>query len=277
MLVMLADKHIKNACSLCNHFDHTVRGDPEQDTIMRTALWSTMMKEFLRRNGLPNPKQADRNNSGRLALSPQVLICPLPLLGHHLMVTSLLDHSEVIIQPMQDGKGKRTFELGPIVTMSSHPWDSNAKVKQNPSNPPQQDTPIPRMPRKQTPQKLTPGPVAPNGQRTYPVNPPDTMRNLFQARVHPLNHIRTFQLYFSFFPVPNFPSPLLGPSPTYPTTPHLVIIIDDMPVGSPHPPPSSPIPNPAPPVPSSSTPTPVPSPENPLIAPKDPTASSFPR
>ncbi|MBW0566699.1 hypothetical protein O181_106414, partial [Austropuccinia psidii MF-1] len=52
--------------------------------------------------------------SGRLALSPQVLICPRPLLGHHPTVTSLLDWSGVIIQPMKDGDGERTFELGPI-------------------------------------------------------------------------------------------------------------------------------------------------------------------
>ncbi|MBW0520860.1 hypothetical protein O181_060575 [Austropuccinia psidii MF-1] len=52
-----------------------------------------------------------------------------PLLGHHPMVTSLPKWSEVIIHPMKDGDGTRTFELGPIVTMSSHPWDSNAKNK----------------------------------------------------------------------------------------------------------------------------------------------------
>ncbi|MBW0561503.1 hypothetical protein O181_101218 [Austropuccinia psidii MF-1] len=28
---------------------------------------------------------------------------------------------------MKDGDGKRKFELGPIVTMACHPWDSNAK------------------------------------------------------------------------------------------------------------------------------------------------------
>ncbi|MBW0594120.1 hypothetical protein O181_133835 [Austropuccinia psidii MF-1] len=32
------------------------------------------------------------------------------------MVTSLLDLSEVIIWPMKDGDGKRTFKLAPIVT-----------------------------------------------------------------------------------------------------------------------------------------------------------------
>ncbi|MBW0524037.1 hypothetical protein O181_063752 [Austropuccinia psidii MF-1] len=52
-----------------------------------------------------------------------------PLLGHHPMVTSLLNRSKVIIRPMKDGNGERKFELGPIVTMSCHPWDSDAKKK----------------------------------------------------------------------------------------------------------------------------------------------------
>ncbi|MBW0529764.1 hypothetical protein O181_069479 [Austropuccinia psidii MF-1] len=47
---------------------------------------------------------------------PSSINLSIPLLGHHAMVTSLLDRSEVIIQPMKDGNGKRTFELGPIVT-----------------------------------------------------------------------------------------------------------------------------------------------------------------
>ncbi|MBW0537659.1 hypothetical protein O181_077374 [Austropuccinia psidii MF-1] len=54
-----------------------------------------------------------------------------PLPGHHLMLTSLLDWSKGIIRPMKDGNGKRTFELGPIVTMSCHLWDSNSKNKTN--------------------------------------------------------------------------------------------------------------------------------------------------
>ncbi|MBW0548270.1 hypothetical protein O181_087985 [Austropuccinia psidii MF-1] len=44
------------------------------------------------------------------------------------MVTSLSDRRKVIIQPMKDDNGKRIFELGSIVTMSCHPWDSNAKL-----------------------------------------------------------------------------------------------------------------------------------------------------
>ncbi|MBW0499689.1 hypothetical protein O181_039404, partial [Austropuccinia psidii MF-1] len=90
--------------------------------------------------------------------SPQVWICPPPLLGHHPMVTSLLDLTKVIIRRMKDGDGERTFELGPIITMSCHQWDSNAKVKQNPLNPSQQDSPIPSLPREQAPRQPTPGP-----------------------------------------------------------------------------------------------------------------------
>ncbi|MBW0562368.1 hypothetical protein O181_102083 [Austropuccinia psidii MF-1] len=58
---------------------------------------------------------------------PSSINLSTPLLGHHPMVTSLLDRSEVIIQPMKDGNGKRTFQLWPIITMSCHQWDSNAK------------------------------------------------------------------------------------------------------------------------------------------------------
>ncbi|MBW0528730.1 hypothetical protein O181_068445 [Austropuccinia psidii MF-1] len=47
---------------------------------------------------------------------PSSIYLSTPLRGHHPMVTLLLDWSEVIIQPMKDGNGRRTFELGPIVT-----------------------------------------------------------------------------------------------------------------------------------------------------------------
>ncbi|MBW0572804.1 hypothetical protein O181_112519, partial [Austropuccinia psidii MF-1] len=80
-----------------------------------------------------------------------------PFLGHHPMVTSLLDLSKVIIRPMKDGDGERTFELGLIITMSCHQWDSNAKVKQNPPNPPRQDSSVPSLPREQIPPQPTPG------------------------------------------------------------------------------------------------------------------------
>ncbi|MBW0552115.1 hypothetical protein O181_091830 [Austropuccinia psidii MF-1] len=116
MLVMLAYKHTRNACLLSDPSDHTARGVPDQDTLARTPLWSTMMKAFPSGNGRRDPKKEDENNSGQVAQSPQVSICPPPL-GHHPMVTSLLDWSEVIIRPMKDGNGERTFELGPTVTM----------------------------------------------------------------------------------------------------------------------------------------------------------------
>ncbi|MBW0587999.1 hypothetical protein O181_127714, partial [Austropuccinia psidii MF-1] len=136
-LVMLADKHTRNVCSLSAPSDHEARGVPAQDALARTPLWSTMMKPFPSVNGRRAPKQANGNDSGRLALSPPVLICPLPLLGHHPMVTSLLDRSEVIIRPMKDGDGERTFELGLIVTNGIQ---------------------TPNLPREQTPRQPTPGP-----------------------------------------------------------------------------------------------------------------------
>ncbi|MBW0537819.1 hypothetical protein O181_077534, partial [Austropuccinia psidii MF-1] len=72
------------------------------------------MKPFPSRNGHPDPKQANRKNYGQSSLSPQVSICPPPFLGHHPMVTSVLDRSKVIIRPMKDGNGERTFELWQI-------------------------------------------------------------------------------------------------------------------------------------------------------------------
>ncbi|MBW0539372.1 hypothetical protein O181_079087 [Austropuccinia psidii MF-1] len=127
MLVMLADKHTRNACLLSDPSDHVARGVYNQDALVRTPLWSTMIKAFPSRNGHQDPKQGDGNDSGQLAQSPQVSICP-PLLGHYPMVSSLLDQSKVIIWLMKDDDGKRTFKLGPIVTMSCHPWDSSANV-----------------------------------------------------------------------------------------------------------------------------------------------------
>ncbi|MBW0592376.1 hypothetical protein O181_132091 [Austropuccinia psidii MF-1] len=47
---------------------------------------------------------------------PSSINLSTPLLGHHPMVTSLLDLSKVIIRLMKDGNGKRTFKIGPIVT-----------------------------------------------------------------------------------------------------------------------------------------------------------------
>ncbi|MBW0554556.1 hypothetical protein O181_094271 [Austropuccinia psidii MF-1] len=119
--------HTRNSCLLSAPSDHAARGVLAQDALARTPLWSTIMKPYPSANGHQDPKQAHRNNSAELALSLQVLICPPPLLGHHPMVTSPLDLSKVIIRPMKDGDGKRTFEFGPIVTTSCHRWDSNTR------------------------------------------------------------------------------------------------------------------------------------------------------
>ncbi|MBW0542125.1 hypothetical protein O181_081840 [Austropuccinia psidii MF-1] len=158
---MLANNYTRNARLLSNPSDHGARGVPAQDSLARTPLWLTMMKIFPSGNGTRDPKQADGNDSGQLALSPQALIFPPPLLGHNPMVTSLLDQSKVIILPMKDGNGERTLELGPIVTISCHPWDSNAKKKTH-------QIPPTRLTRSMSALQANPGQPTP-GPRTYSV------------------------------------------------------------------------------------------------------------
>ncbi|MBW0546584.1 hypothetical protein O181_086299 [Austropuccinia psidii MF-1] len=72
----------KNACSLCNHSNHTARGDLAQDGLMRTPSFLTMMKEFPSQNELCNYNLADGNASRQLAPFLQVLICPPPSDAH---------------------------------------------------------------------------------------------------------------------------------------------------------------------------------------------------
>ncbi|MBW0518941.1 hypothetical protein O181_058656 [Austropuccinia psidii MF-1] len=151
MLAMLANKHTRNVCLLSAPSDHMARGVPAQDALARTPLWLTMMKPYPSAKGHQDPKQADGNDSGQLALSPQVSICPPPLLGHHPMVTSLLDRTEVIIWPIKDGNGKRTFKLGPIVT------NGIQTPKTKPTESPQKESPAPSLPHEQTPRQPTPG------------------------------------------------------------------------------------------------------------------------
>ncbi|MBW0548200.1 hypothetical protein O181_087915 [Austropuccinia psidii MF-1] len=269
MLVMLANKHTRNVCLFSAPSDHAARGVLAQDTLTSTPLWLTMMKPYPSANGHWDLKQANGNDSVQLALSPQASICPPPLLGHHSMVTSLLDLSKVIIRLMKDGDGKRTFKLGPIVTNG---------IQTPKTKPP--ESPPKRLSHSQF--ALRANPTATHSRpKWHPMNPPKPKSHLFLARVHPPNHLRTIRLvsqnlrwllrkpqrnllvshHFSFFTLLNFSSPLLRPSPARPATPRSIIIIDDTPVGSP--PPTTPSPdippidaeNPtasSPPVPSSS-------------------------
>ncbi|MBW0573223.1 hypothetical protein O181_112938 [Austropuccinia psidii MF-1] len=78
MLVMLANKHTRNARFLSDPSDHGARGVPAQDALARTPLWSTMMRVFQSGNEPWDPKNVDGNDSRQLALSPQALICPPP-------------------------------------------------------------------------------------------------------------------------------------------------------------------------------------------------------
>ncbi|MBW0490352.1 hypothetical protein O181_030067 [Austropuccinia psidii MF-1] len=282
---MLADKHTKNSCLLCDHSHHTARDNPVQDTLVRTPSWLIMMKAFLRRNGLHNPKLAGRNSSGR----------------HHPMVTSLLDQSAVIIWPMKDGNGKRTFELGMIVTTSCHPWDSNVKQPTPGLRGTQWSKDLFRGKQKTIPflissfdsSELTPSqhnepPIPPLSQSSKSQVPSheDALTHEPEPEVAPTqsieepfgNHTNDFSLPIEpnpqnhlqqETPVPCMPGkqtlqqPTIGTSGNqwseelfhaHPTTPHSIIIINDMPVGSPPPPPSTPSTVPSPDIPTTSSP-----------------------
>ncbi|MBW0505484.1 hypothetical protein O181_045199 [Austropuccinia psidii MF-1] len=136
MLVMLANKHTRNVFLLSTPSDHAARGVLAQDALARTPLWSAMMKPYPSVNGHRDPKQANRNNSGRLALSPQVLICPPPLLGHFTPLPERSDYPadegwqwQEDIQAWAD----RHHVLSPM---------GFKHQKQNPPNPPQKTLPF---------------------------------------------------------------------------------------------------------------------------------------
>ncbi|MBW0566245.1 hypothetical protein O181_105960 [Austropuccinia psidii MF-1] len=90
-----------------------------------------------KRKWTPGPQAGQRERFRTISPVPSSIDLSTPLLGHHPMVTSLLDLSKVIIRPMKDGNGKRTFKLGLIVTDGIQ---------------------TPNLPCEQTPQQPTPSP-----------------------------------------------------------------------------------------------------------------------
>ncbi|MBW0583577.1 hypothetical protein O181_123292 [Austropuccinia psidii MF-1] len=146
------------------------------------------------------------------------------------MVTLLIDQSKVMIQPMKDGDGKRTFELGPIITMSCHPQDSNTKVKQNPPKPPQQDSPVPCLPCEKTPWQPTPGPSGTQWLEDLFRKPSQHDEPRIPCPIQPS---KPHEDASTCGPEPHM-APTQSKEETF-ATPAYVIIIDDMPVGSPLP------------------------------------------
>ncbi|MBW0504606.1 hypothetical protein O181_044321 [Austropuccinia psidii MF-1] len=145
---------------------------------------------------------------------------------------------------MKDGNGKRTFELGLIVTMSCHPWDSNSKNKTHPFH-----RCLASKPRGNPLQAQ----VVPNGWRTYPGHdePPIPGPSSLSK---PPEDVSTCE-----------PEPEVAPTQSMeetfarPATPRSVIIINDTPIGSP------PCVTPASPVPLRTLPPPPPQCQAPLI------------
>ncbi|MBW0585169.1 hypothetical protein O181_124884 [Austropuccinia psidii MF-1] len=127
---MLANKHTRNVHSLSAPSDHKARGVLAQDTLVRTPLWSTMMKPYPSANGHRDLKQADRNNSGQLALD----------------------------YPSDEGwRWKEDIGAWADFHHVLSPMGFK-RQKKKPPNPPQQDSPIPSLPREQTRPQPTPGP-----------------------------------------------------------------------------------------------------------------------
>ncbi|MBW0468902.1 hypothetical protein O181_008617 [Austropuccinia psidii MF-1] len=114
---MLANKHTRNSRLLSNPSDHAARGVPDQNTPVRTPLWSTMMKASItKQKWTPEPQKGRRERFWTIRPVSSRINLSTPPPRPPPMVTSLLDQSKVIIQLMKDGNGERTFELGKIVT-----------------------------------------------------------------------------------------------------------------------------------------------------------------
>ncbi|MBW0540610.1 hypothetical protein O181_080325 [Austropuccinia psidii MF-1] len=142
---------------------------------------------------------------------------------HHPMVTSLLDRSEVIIWPMKDCDGKRTFKLGLIVTMPCHQWDSKAKNKTH------------RIPPNKTLPFLVCLASKPHGnplQSQVPLDKPSRMEEPPipgpSPSSQPPEDVPTREPEPEVAPMQSMEEPF-----AHPATPCLIIIIADMPIGSP--------------------------------------------
>ncbi|MBW0508542.1 hypothetical protein O181_048257 [Austropuccinia psidii MF-1] len=152
MLVILANKHTRNAHLLSDPSDHAARGVTAQDALTRTPLWSTMMKEFPSGNRFWDPKQADGNASGQLALCPQVSIFPPPLQWS--LYSSIGENLLSSRWRMAMARGHLSLgQLSPCVV--THGIQT---PKKNPPNSSQQESLIPPRPRKQIPWQPTHGP-----------------------------------------------------------------------------------------------------------------------
>ncbi|MBW0567499.1 hypothetical protein O181_107214 [Austropuccinia psidii MF-1] len=129
-------------------------------------------------------------------------------------------------------------------------------IEKNPPNPPQHDSPVPSLPCEQSPRQPTPGPSGTQWSEELFREPSLTKEPPIPG---PSPSSQPPEDDTTREPEPEV-APMQSTEEPYdcPATPCLIIIIDDMPVGSPHPP------------------TPVPSPELPPIAPENPTSSSPP-
>ncbi|MBW0479602.1 hypothetical protein O181_019317 [Austropuccinia psidii MF-1] len=185
-----------DACSLSDPSNQAARCRCEYSFVVSND------ESIPKRELTPGPQTDRWEQFQTISPVPSNIDFSTPLLGHHPMVTSPLDQSKVIIRLMKDGNGKRIFELGPIVIMSCHPWDSNTK---NPPNPMShlflaQFHPL-------------------NHMRMFQL----VSLNLRWLQCNPWRNLLVS---------PSLSSPFLLQSPAHSAPPPFIIIIDDMPVRS---------------------------------------------
>ncbi|MBW0484277.1 hypothetical protein O181_023992 [Austropuccinia psidii MF-1] len=104
------------------------------------------------------------------------------------------------------------------------------RQKQNQPNPPQQDSPVPSFPYKQTPQQPTPGPSGTQWSEYLFRKPSQTDEPPIPGlspSSKPHEDVRTCEPEPEVAPTQSMEEPFACPTP-----PHSIIIINDMPAGS---------------------------------------------
>ncbi|MBW0571672.1 hypothetical protein O181_111387 [Austropuccinia psidii MF-1] len=138
MLVMLSDKHTRNACLLSDPSDHMARGVPDQEAVVITPL-PTSDGHFT-----PKLEQSDYPTKKGWQWWEEIEAwanC------HH------------VLSPM-GFKRQSKFSFSSSTHFSSHNHTELVPlcIEQNQLNPPPQNSPVPSLPCEQTPWQPTPGP-----------------------------------------------------------------------------------------------------------------------
>ncbi|MBW0474340.1 hypothetical protein O181_014055 [Austropuccinia psidii MF-1] len=120
-------------------------------------------------------------------------------------------------------------DISSLTHFSSHNHNkySSLPIEQNPPDPQQKETPVPHMPCKKAPRKPAPGPSCKPSQQDEPPIPGPGQSSKSQVPSH--EEALTPEPEPQVAPMQSMEEPF-----AFPATPRSVIIIDDMPISSPH-------------------------------------------